>query len=300
MSRLLSLTLLLMSFLAVITSKGAITESTKTKTAVILVHGAFGSASVWDQVKTRLSNFAYDVEAVQLPSVGKNAANLERTADIKVVQKAIRKRVHQGRGGGQNVILVGNSYGATVIGDAVKDFEKLSSVSPAAPAQGKILGLIMLSGFIPYITEVTTQDHLDIRLISPSWFRFQGTSLVYWDNDLKNYPPSVTLFTLLEKDAAASTVSSLAPSSFVALNATAQYIPYTGTFRCLYVVGAHDNAVPAALSQSYIDQPGAKFEVLTIDGDHEPQLCRPDTVVQVIRRFIGEKIYKIDGQVWMS
>jgi|TARA_R110002003_G_scaffold702_4_gene21106 pimeloyl-ACP methyl ester carboxylesterase len=127
-------------------------------------------------------------------------------------------------------------------------------------------------------------------VISPTWFRFEGTSLVHWDNDLKKFPPSYTLFNLLAKGPAAAAVSQLAPSSFAALNATAQYIPYTGKFRCMYVIGQNDNAIPPALSSSYIEQPGAKFEVLKIDGDHEPQLSRPDTVAQVIRRFAGEKI----------
>ncbi|KAH7085410.1 Alpha/Beta hydrolase protein [Paraphoma chrysanthemicola] len=285
MSRQFVFIILLSAFLSFIAVSKAAPEAAKPRTAVILVHGAFGNAAVWDQVKSRLDKIGYDVEAVDLPSVGKDSAKVDRTPDIRVVQKAIGKCLHKGRE--QDVILVGNSYGATVIGDAVKDYERLSSVNAQAPAQGRILGVIMLSGFIPYTNEVTS-GHPDIRVISPSWFRFEGTSLVYWDNELKKYPPSNTLFNLLGKGPAASAVAQLAPSSFAALNATAQYIPYTGKFRCLYVIGKYDNAVPPALSSSYIEQPGAKFEVLTIDGDHEPQLSRPDTVVKVIRRFAGE------------
>jgi pimeloyl-ACP methyl ester carboxylesterase len=154
MARLLAFAILLSAFLSFIAGSGAAPEAAKPKTAVILVHGAFGNAAVWDQVKSCLCNNGYDVEAVDLPSVGKGAEKVDRTPDIKVVQKAIGKRVHNGRG--QNVILVGNSYGATVIGDAVKDFESLSSVNAHAPAQGRVLGLIMVSNFLVIMCNCVT------------------------------------------------------------------------------------------------------------------------------------------------
>jgi pimeloyl-ACP methyl ester carboxylesterase len=98
----------------------------------------------------------------------------------------------------------------------------------------------------------------------------------------------VTLFNALPNDQMSAWSSKLEPSSFRALNATAQYIPYDGKFRVLYVIGARDFAVPPAFAQTYLDQEGARFENVTIDADHMPMLSRPEEFVRVVRGFAGE------------
>ncbi|KAH7401447.1 Alpha/Beta hydrolase protein [Pyrenochaeta sp. MPI-SDFR-AT-0127] len=281
------------SFLALIFALLALcTEATpaptSNKPAIILVPGAFHKAFVYDKVKNLLKSSGYsNVDALDLPSVGPLAAHVDRTPDIAIVKAHLLARLARD----QDVVLIGNSYGATVIGEAVKGLQSRSATAANPPAQGKILGLIMLSGFIPYISEVSQPgSRPDVRLTSPPWLRFQGTERMFWDGDLINSPPSFTFYNLLSASDAAFWSSKLAPSSFDAANATATFIPYTGAFRSLYVIGEHDNAVTPAWAQSFIDQPGAQFETLTIDGDHVPMLSRPQTVVDIIRRFAGEKI----------
>lgn len=117
-----------------------------------------------------------------------------------------------------------------------------------------------------------------------------------WDLDLVTYPPQLTFYNLLNASAADYWTSQLLPSSFKALNATGTYIPYDGTFRTLYVVGEHDNSVSPGFAQSYIEQEGAIFEVKTIGGDHVPMLSRSKEVVDVIRKFVGEKL-ESEGKV---
>jgi pimeloyl-ACP methyl ester carboxylesterase len=116
------------------------------KPSIILIPAAFSKASVYDLVQTQLSTAGYETIAIDLPSVGKRAAHVDRTPDIKVVQAALAERLLKGK----NVILVGNSYGATVICDAVKDFEDNSSLRYHGP-HGKILGLIFVSPNAPQI-----------------------------------------------------------------------------------------------------------------------------------------------------
>jgi hypothetical protein len=130
----------------------------------------------------------------------------------------------------------------------------------------------------------------DIRAISPSWFRFEGTSRVFWDADMAASPPSHTLYNLLSPAAARAAANKLQPSSFAALNATAQYIPYDGKFRSLYVIGAKDNAVTPELAKTYLGQEGAVWEKMTIEGDHTPQLSVPADFVRVVRGFAGEDV----------
>jgi hypothetical protein len=107
------------------------------KPAVILVPAAFSQPTVYDQVKASLCDVRSEVFTVRLPSVGKGASHVDCMPDIKAVQRILAQRLLQGR----HVILVSNSYGATVICDAVNDFEHHSSVKFH---DGKILGLIFV------------------------------------------------------------------------------------------------------------------------------------------------------------
>lgn len=89
--------------------------------AVTLVPGAFHRASVYDEVKAQLNGVSYEhVDAVDPPSVGVDVADVERTADTNVVVNMLETRLSNG----EDVILVGNSYGAIVIMEAVKVFEE--------------------------------------------------------------------------------------------------------------------------------------------------------------------------------
>ncbi|KAF1920460.1 Alpha/Beta hydrolase protein [Ampelomyces quisqualis] len=279
-----SFIVLLCAFVSLLTGTGAAAVGTATKPTVILIPAAFSKATVYDKVKHKLSNTGYDIVAVDLPSVGRGASKVDRTPEIEAVQKVLSRRIHQGK----DIVLVGNSYGATVICDAVKDFEDKSAMKYPSSSNGKILGLIFFSGFIPYISELSGAGP-DIRHISPSWFRFESTKRVFWDNDIKNHPPQFTLYNLLPSSEARTYSGSLQPSSFAALNATATYIPYDGKFRTLYFIGKYDNTVPSALAESYLVQPGAKWENVTIDGDHSPMLSRPNEFVNIVRRFSREK-----------
>jgi hypothetical protein len=157
--------------------------------------------------------------------------------------------------------------------------------------------VVWLSGYIPTIAEVNhNPPRPDIRGIGAPFFNYHlvanGTpTTVTWDLDLVNYPPQITFYDLLDTSAADYWTSQLLPSSFKALNATGTYIPYDGSFRTSYVIGEHDNSVSPAFAQSYyLDQEGAKFEVETIAGDHVPMLSMPEAVVDIIRRFAGEKL----------
>ncbi|CAO2656350.1 Nn.00g051530.m01.CDS01 [Neocucurbitaria sp. VM-36] len=263
------------------------TTATADKPAIILVPGAFHTGSVYDQVKAllRKSNYKY-IDAITLPSVGSLASYVDRGPDIAVVKLALLAHLLQGK----DVVLVGHSYGATVIGEAVSGLQSMCATAANPSTQGRILGLIMLSGFIPYISEVSQPSPRgDIRTISPSWFRFEDTARVYWDGNTTTFPPEQTFYNLLPPAQAALWSSKLHPSSFNALNATATFIPYTGDFRCLYVVGEQDKSVPPTFAQTYIDQPGAMFETQVIDGDHVPMLSRSEVTAEIIRRFAGEE-----------
>ncbi|KAJ4384474.1 hypothetical protein N0V86_000073 [Didymella sp. IMI 355093] len=206
-----------------------------------------GKHGVYNEVKAQLADVGYEhIDAVDLPSVDDDVADVERKADTNVVTGLLENRLNDG----QDVVLVGNSYGATVIMEAVKELEDRSAVSvpSTAEGEGRVLGLVMLSGYIPTIAEVNHDPpRPDIRGIGAPFFNYHlatnGTpTTVTWDLDLANYPPQIAFYNLLDTSDADYWASQLLPSSFKALNATGTYIPYDGTFRTLYVIGKHDNS----------------------------------------------------------
>ncbi|KAF3033823.1 hypothetical protein E8E12_004388 [Didymella heteroderae] len=171
------------------------------KQVLILVPGAFHRASVYDEVKAQLVDLGFEhIDAVDMPSVGNNVADVEQTADVNVVNGLLEARLSNG----QDIILVGNSYGATVIMEAVKDFEDRSVVSAPGitEGEGKVLGLIMLSDYIPTIAEVTQNPpRPDIRGIGAPFFNYHlaandTPTIVTWGSNLVNYPPRHTFYNL--------------------------------------------------------------------------------------------------------
>ncbi|KAG9199947.1 hypothetical protein G6514_007751 [Epicoccum nigrum] len=188
--------------------------------------------------------------------------------------------------------------------EAAKHFEAYSSVSPhpRSTTSGHILGLIVFSGYIPTIAEVThNPPRPDIRQTGAPFFAYHPSddnshpTLITWGRDLAAYPPSLTFYNLLNTSAAGYWSKQLLPTSFKALNATGTYIPYDGRFRVLYVVGKEDHCVTEKVARNlHLKQQGARFEVEVIGGDHVPMLSRPKEVVGVVRRFAGEKVREED------
>ncbi|KAF2660618.1 alpha/beta-hydrolase [Lophiostoma macrostomum CBS 122681] len=258
------------------------------KPVIIMVPGAFHPATVYTKVIEELEKSGYDRSvAIPLPSVGELVS---RQQDIEAVRSVLRETLWKGR----DVVLVGNSYGGTVIGEAVKGYKDGQDIFLPPPIMagyktGKVLGLVFLAGYLPYISEVEhPETKQDIKKVSPKFFRFTDDGKVLWDGDMANEPPEVTFYNDLPKDEAKQWAARLQFSSYDALNATATYIPYTGDFKCTYVIGTKDNSIPEAFARTYINQPGANFTVRVGDWDHVSMLSHPDKIALLIREAAGE------------
>ncbi|KAF2175495.1 alpha/beta-hydrolase, partial [Zopfia rhizophila CBS 207.26] len=264
---------------------------------IVLVPGAFHQPTIYDKVSENLRQAGYRrINAIPLPSVGNVLTS--RQPDIDAVRSVVGKELRLGN----DVVLVGHSYGGTVIGEVASGLQQNSNHRlnlPAAPQAhprdpdhvGQVLGLVYLAGYIPLISEVEHREtRPDIRNIAPSWFRFDDKAgKVYWDGDLKNFPPEQTFYNDLPAEQAKFWASKLQFSSYAALNASATYIPYTGDFNCTYVLGLRDQSLPSQWAQAFIDQPGAKFRVEKLDASHSAMLSKPKAVASIIRKAAGEK-----------
>ncbi|KAF2011764.1 alpha/beta-hydrolase [Aaosphaeria arxii CBS 175.79] len=287
--------------------------ATSWKPTIILVPGSFHRSIVYNEVVSGLRRAQFNrIYPIDLPSNGNDIH--DREPDIN----AVRKPLERALAAGQDVVLVGNSYGATVIGDALKDF-KSDAVSATRDSKqtrgrGKVLGVVMVSspcsstslfvwkkhiipnanrlaiqlaGFIPYISEVEhPETKLDARTVAPPLFRFDNNSRVWSDGD-PNLSAAQAFYNLLPPHESQYWASKLTFASFNAMNATARYIPYTGDFNCLYVVGLQDKSIPVAWAQTFFGQPGARFQVINLDADHVMMLSKPTEVVNIIRQVAG-------------
>ncbi|KAF1970416.1 alpha/beta-hydrolase [Bimuria novae-zelandiae CBS 107.79] len=264
----------------------ALVVRTPVKPAVVMVPGAFHSPEFFVKVIKHLdqANYKY-LDAVALPSVGHIVG---RQPDIDAVKAAMNKHLKAGR----DVVLVGNSYGATVIGEAVKGALHYPSSSncqtsaSTSAVKGRVISLIYLSGFLPWISDVEhPETKQDIHGMSPIFNIHDNNGTITPDGDMVNAPPQKAFYNLLSAKEADYWTSKLDFESFEAANATATYISYTGDFEVVYVVGDQDTAISLQLVQSWIDQPGAKFTVEHIDSDHVSMLSKPDEVTALIQKY---------------
>lgn len=125
-----ALTILTAGLLAL--SASAFAES---KTSVVLVHGAFADGSSWNKVITLLQKQHAEVIAVQLP-----------LTSLKDDVAATRRAIARAQG---DVVLVGHSWGGTVISEAGNDARVKSLVYVAAFAPDSGQSTADLAGSFP-------------------------------------------------------------------------------------------------------------------------------------------------------
>ena len=114
------------TLLAAATTLGSVASFAADKPTVILVHGAFAEAASWNGVASRLIGQGYPVIAAANPLRG--VAN-----DAKYVSDIIEHTSGP-------IVLVGHSYGGSVITNAVNGSDKVKAlvyVAAFAPATGE-------------------------------------------------------------------------------------------------------------------------------------------------------------------
>jgi len=105
---------------------------------VVLVHGAFGQAAVWDRVVPALRSAGHEVEAVDLPGQG-----ADPTPVAEVTLDRYAQRVCEALADGPPAVLVGHSMGGVVITQAAarcpEQIDRLVYVAAFVPADGESL-----------------------------------------------------------------------------------------------------------------------------------------------------------------
>lgn len=213
---------------------------------IIFVHGAWADGSSWSRVIPRLKNC--NVVSVQIPLTS-------FADDVAAVQRAIARQSGP-------ILLVGHSYGGTVITEAGND--------------PKVTGLVYVAAFAPD----QGQSTLDLAGAHPA----PGLTQVV--------PDSFGFLTLTEtgiQEDFAQDVSKREQEILFAVQEPASIASFLGkvttpawkTKRTWFIVAGADRMIPPDFEESEADQIGAT--TITIFASHVVMISHPEEVASFIR-----------------
>jgi pimeloyl-ACP methyl ester carboxylesterase len=224
---------------------------------IVLVHGAFTDASVWNGVTRRLQRLGADVLAPALPMRG-----LE--SDAKYLAGVLN-------GVTRAVVLVAHSYGGAVISHP--------RIAPAADVRQ----LVYVAAFQPDQGEAASELNAKFpgRLLTPESLRVRSNQL--GGDDLTMRPERFTdvYGADIEPAHAAVMAVSQRPINPVALG---EMLPGTPTWRSIpsrALVTTADCSLPPAILRFMAERAGST--ITEVEASHAVPVSRPDTVTELIQ-----------------
>ena len=237
---------------------------------MVLVHGAFGRAAVWDRVLPALRSAGHEVEAVDLPGQGEDSTPV---AEVTLDQNA--QRVCDALSDGPPAVLVGHSMGGMVITQA------------AARCPQHIERLVYVAAFLPW----DGMSLIDMtQLPEAAGDAVQANLVVDGDPPVATMPPKAAREALMHccSDEQATWAESLRGPQPVA--------PFTHPMRLdgahseafsklprAYVMCLQDSAIRPALQRRMLEAAGCD-PVIEIDTDHAVWASRPDELADALNR----------------
>jgi pimeloyl-ACP methyl ester carboxylesterase len=224
---------------------------------IVLVHGAFTDASVWNGVTRRLQRSGADVLAPALPMRG-----LE--SDAKYLAGVLN-------GVTTAVVLVAHSYGGAVISHP--------RIAPAAD----IRQLVYVAAFQPDQGESASELNAQLpgSLLTPDSLHVQPNQL--GGDDLTMLPErfAEVYGADIEPDHAAVMAVSQRPINPAALGETLPGSPTWRTLPSRALVTTADRSLPPAILRFMAKR--ARSTVREVEASHAVPVSRPETVTELIR-----------------
>jgi pimeloyl-ACP methyl ester carboxylesterase len=235
---------------------------------ILLVHGAFGRAAVWDRVVPGLREAGHDVETLDLPGQGD-----DDTPVAEVTLDRYARRVCEVLAQGPPAVLVGHSMGGVVITQA------------AANCPEHIDRLVYVAAFLPDDGE----SLIDLtQRPEGAGDAVQSGLVVDGDPPVATMPPEAAREGLMHccDEEAAAWAQSLRGSQPVAPFTHPVRVggPAFDQLRRAYVMCLQDRAIRPALQRMMLERAGCD-PVLEIDTDHCVWASRPDELLDALKRL---------------
>jgi pimeloyl-ACP methyl ester carboxylesterase len=233
------------------------------KPTIVLVHGAFSDSSSWNLVVSRLKKHGYPVVAVANPLRGVRSDGEYVAGVVKNIKSA--------------VVLVGHSYGGSVISEAAADASNVKSlvfVAAFAPAAGE--SAVELSGKNPGST-------LGPALAEPVALP-DGVKDLYIDQQKfpEQFAADVPLASARLMAVAQRPITDAAlaePASKAAWQTTPSW----------FVYGGADRNIPAVTLQWMAERAKSKRTVVVKGASHVVMISHPGEVSKLIEAAASAK-----------
>jgi pimeloyl-ACP methyl ester carboxylesterase len=243
-------------------------DASSTARPVVLVHGAFHGAWCWAGLQAELDRRGVPSFAVDLPGHG---VSLDPLTDLHGDAQSVSRVLE--RLGGDEVVLVGHSYGGAVISQADLGgrVSRLVYLAALVPDVGEDPAALMAT--LPRPVREPAAAGGDDRQVRTLFVR-QPDGTIGPDPDLG--PP--VFYNTCEPPSVAAAVARLCPqraATFKQPATRANWRAVPSTFvRCL-----RDRAVPLAAQDQMAERCA---DVLSIDTDHSPFLCAPGELADLL------------------
>jgi len=210
---------------------------------IVLVHGAWADGSGWKGVYDILTKDGYKVSVVANPDTGV-------ADDVAATQRVLDRQVGP-------VVLVGHSYGGTVITEA--------GIDP------KVVGLVYIAAFGPDDGE-TTGQYLPKGPL-PITVSKDGLAFLNRDAFLGAFAPDVPMATRV------FLYDSQVPLAVSVFSAPIAH-PAWRTKPSWYLVSSNDQIIPPTVERMYAKR--MKAVTTEVAGSHVAFVSHPDVAAQVI------------------
>lgn len=244
-------------------------------TTIIFVPGAWHRPQVFEPVAKILDEAGYNTVLVDLPSVGppKHLPNMD--ADVQ----EIRRNIEKAADAGQNVVVLGHSYGSIPSSEAIQGLDLKTRQAAGKP--GGVTHMFFCAAFI--IPEGQT-------LISA----FGGNDLPWFrvsEDKAEVIPegPAEICYNDLSKAEQDAAVAKLAPQSYQVMHSPVTYAAWRDV-PSTYLYCTKDNAIPLEIQKLMVEgtAKGIPINVEYVDAGHSPFMGKPQETADAIRRAAGE------------
>ena len=238
---------------------------------IVLVHGAFSGAWVWEPVLPGLREAGHTVETFDLPGQGSDQTPIEQ-----VDLDAYARRTCEVLAAGEPAVLVGHSMGGMVITQA------------AARTPEQVVQLVYLAAFLPGDGQ---------SLLELTHYPEAAGDQVQANLVIEGDPPVATLPPEAIKVALGGCCTDTQLAWLIEHTVSQPVAPFTQPFRLdpdraeafaalprAYITCLRDRAIPPQMQRRMFTDAGCD-PVVEIDTDHSVWLSRTDGVVTAVDRL---------------